>query len=286
MISKAEGVVSSFQFFPLWLALVFSPGEGTLPLPATNVLAFSSNDVILQVGEELTYNVSYAHVDVGQVRLKIVEKVNHGGRMCYYAKAYIDSYKGVPFVDIHTLYESDIDTAMYSLRFHSKERNNSTSPEIVYEFDYPGHEVTITHETLGKQSARKRDTLRLHTFAQDGLSLFYFARTKLLSNLTMTVPTIVSEKEGNTIMKFRDERSGEKIDAVEYPVDVIHFEGNAGFVGIVGLSGDFEGWFSNDAARVPILAKMKVLIGDIRIELMKWKRTGWAPPRFAEGGEK
>ena len=34
-----------------------------------------------------------------------------------------------------------------------------------------------------------------------------------------------------------------------------------------------------------VVAKMKVLIGNIRIELMKWKRAGWAPPRYPESGQ-
>jgi hypothetical protein len=66
---------------------------------------------------------------------------------------------------------------------------------------------------------------------------------------------------------------------VDYPVDVVHFDGNMDFVGIFGLTGGFEGWFSNDEARVPILAKMKVLIGSVTVELMKWTRPGWNPPR-------
>jgi hypothetical protein len=65
-------------------------------------------------------------------------------------------------------------------------------------------------------------------------------------------------------------------------VDVVHFEGRADFEGIFGMTGDFEGWFSNDEARVPILAKMKVIIGNIRIELTKWNREGWKPPKFVE----
>jgi hypothetical protein len=60
---------------------------------------------------------------------------------------------------------------------------------------------------------------------------------------------------------------------------VVKFDGKLDFTGIFGLSGEFEGWFSNDEARVPILAKMKVLIGSVTIELMSWKRKGWAPPR-------
>jgi hypothetical protein len=95
----------------------------------------------------------------------------------------------------------------------------------------------------------------------------------------LNIPTVVNEKKGNTFINFTGERTDETIDAVDYPIDLIHFEGQAGFVGVAGLTGGFEGWFSNDAARVPVIAKMKVLLGNVRIELMKWKRAGWDPPR-------
>ena len=54
----------------------------------------------------------------------------------------------------------------------------------------------------------------------------------------------------------------------------------AGFIliQIFGLTGVFEGWFSDDAASVPISAKMHVLIGSVRIELLRWKRSNWTPP--------
>jgi hypothetical protein len=70
-----------------------------------------------------------------------------------------------------------------------------------------------------------------------------------------------------------------EIDAVDYPIDVVGFEGNAEFVGIFGLTGGFDGWFSNDEARVPIVAHMKVILGSVTLELMSWKRPGWTPPR-------
>ena len=123
------------------------------------------------------------------------------------------------------------------------------------------------------------DTLKINAFYQDGMSLFYFARSEALKKQKMTVPTIVNEKLGTTDFDFVAERREIEIDAVDYPVDVVYFRGEAGFVGIFGLTGEFEGWFSNDDARVPVLAKMKVLIGSVRIELMQWKRDGWSPPR-------
>jgi hypothetical protein len=73
------------------------------------------------------------------------------------------------------------------------------------------------------------------------------------------------------------------IDAVDYPVDVVRFDGRADFVGVFGLTGGFEGWFSNDDASIPITARMKVILGSIKVELTKWKRGNWAPPKFTEG---
>jgi hypothetical protein len=132
----------------------------------------------------------------------------------------------------------------------------------------------------------KRDSLQLDTLYQDGLSLFYMARVHVLTRQKMNIPTVVSEKTGTTFIDFRAERTHEDIDAVKYPVDLVRFEGEAGFVGIFGLTGAFEGWFSNDAARVPVIAKMKVLLGNVRLELMKWKRTGWSPPRYIDNPSK
>jgi hypothetical protein len=77
-------------------------------------------------------------------------------------------------------------------------------------------------------------------------------------------------------------KTSTEIDAVKYPVETIEFDGRADFVGIFGLTGGFSGWFSNDEAAVPIIAKMKVILGSIRLELVKWNRPGWVPPRAHE----
>jgi hypothetical protein len=95
----------------------------------------------------------------------------------------------------------------------------------------------------------------------------------------MNIPTLINEERANTYIDFASRRTSVEIDAVEYPIDVVSFDGAADFVGIFGLTGDFEGWFSNDVARVPIMAKMKVIVGNITIELMRWTREGWNPPK-------
>jgi hypothetical protein len=238
------------------------------------------------VGEELTYNVSYASVDIGQVRIKVVDKVKREGKTAYKTLAYIDSYKGVPLVNIHTTYESLVSESLYSQWFQARVKDGSTWHRFVYNYDYPHGSIYIeqTDETTGV--VEERDTLHIQSLYQDGLSLFFLARRMVQSSRTMNVPVVVNDKKGSTFLDFKNERKSENIDAIDYPLDVTYFNGRADFVGIFGLTGDFEGWFSNDGARVPILAKMKVLIGNIRIELMKWKREGWSPPRYYEADHK
>jgi len=128
----------------------------------------------------------------------------------------------------------------------------------------------------------QRDSIALTGPTQDGLSLFFYARDRLPYREKVNVPAVVNEQIVNTYINFVGERTSVEVDAVDHPIDVLRFEGTAQFTGIYGLTGDFEGWFSNDDARVPILAKMKVILGSVTIELMQWTRSGWAPPRAKE----
>lgn len=239
-------------------------------------------DSVFQVGEELTYNVSYGSFDIGRVRIKLLEVITRDHATSYKASAYIDSYKGIPFVNLHAVYFSMIDQASYSTWFNARTKDDERWKEWTYVFDYPKSSLFIEEGIWKSIPIARRDTLHLDTLSQDGLSLFFLARKNVFCRQVMMIPTIVKEKKGNTLINFTVEHGNEEIEAVQYPVDVVHFEGDAKFVGVFGLTGGFEGWFSNDAARVPILAKMKVLIGNIRIELTEWKRTGWVPPRFVE----
>lgn len=269
------------------LVTVATAVSGDLPLRysgSPKYLSFAGTDSVFQVGEELTYNVSYAFYDIGQVKIKIIDKITDGKKTYYKASANIDSYKGVPFVDLHSIYESNIDSSFFSHQFRSRIKKDDGWYGFTYHFNYKENKVMMDQGWSNSNKIDKRDSLVIDTLSQDGLSLFFLARQNVLSARTMNIPTVVSETKGNTLIHFTNEHTDEKIDAVDYPVDCVHFEGNAGFVGIFGLTGDFEGWFSNDEARVPILAKMKVILGSIRIELMRWKRANWAPPKYNESG--
>ncbi len=240
------------------------------PVPASHVLV---------EGEELVYNVRYAIVDLGQVKIRVLSKTQTPDYLAYHSVANINSYRGVPFVELAATYESDMDSVVYSYAFVGKNKEGKVWDFARYKFEYDNKRVLVEK---GRKDTivERRDTMSIDRHMQDGLSLFFYARDQLFSGKRMNIPCFVAEQKVNTYIDFsRHERKSVDLDAVDYPVDVIGFDGSAEFVGIYGLTGDFEGWFSNDEARIPIIAKMKVILGSVTLELVSWKRPGWTPPR-------
>ena len=80
------------------------------------------------------------------------------------------------------------------------------------------------------------------------------------------------------LRKVGDEEDIE-LDAVDYDVKTLYIKGDAQWTGTYGMSGRFEGWFSDDEAHIPIVAKMSLYVGAATIELVSWKRGNWQPPR-------
>ena len=264
-------VAAQWVVFAL-LAVTFVPGS---PAQSTSV----PPSRVLVEGEELVYNVRYTFIDLGQVKIRTLHKVQTPEYSAYHAVANINSYRGIHFVDLAAVYESDIDSTVFSNAFEGKGKEGKAWNFARYRFEYDRDRVLIDK---GRRDTvvERRDTLAIDRHMEDGLSLFFYARDQLFSGKRMNIPCVVAEQKVNTYVDFSNqERKSVDLDAVDYPVDVIGFEGTAEFVGIYGLTGDFEGWFSNDEARIPIVAKMKVIVGSVTLELVSWNRPGWNPPR-------
>ena len=237
---------------------------------------------VMKVGEELVYNVRYGFIDLGQIKIQTLKEVRGPHSVAYDGRAYIASYSSVPFVNVRAVFESTVDSGMFSRRFVGKSMEEKDHWDFSrYVFEYDRGRVLME---VGRNDSlvSKRETLAVSTPLQDGLSLFYFARHHLLDKKRITVPVIIKEENVNAHINFGEGRESVEIDAIGYPVDVVRFDGMADFVGFFGLTGEFEGWFSNDDARVPIQATLEVIIGSVTVELMSWKREGWSPPRARE----
>jgi len=203
--------------------------------------------------------------------------VRKSGYVAFEGKALIDSYK-LPFVDLHAIFESLMDSLAFSRTFTGHLKDGQQWTVSRYDFQYDKGRVLI-ESGYRDSTVTRRDTLGITGRCQDGLSLFFYARENLYSGRQENVAAVVKEQKVNAFINFRGDRTPVEIDAVDYPIDAVGLEGHLDFEGLYGLTGGFEGWFTNDEARVPVLAKMKVIVGSVTIELMKWNRGGWNPPR-------
>lgn len=268
-------------------AILLSPVPAVRPAEAAEALqtvfALPAGDAMFAVGEELVYNVSYSIFDIGSIKLQVLDTGSIGGVRVYKMKTFADSYSGLPFVDLHLVFYSEMNDEASSLFFitHNTAKTD-VKPFTRYRFDYRKMSVRydIGTDPGGKVSAS--GDVAVAAPQLDGLSLFYYARKNFRQKAKVTVPVFANEKSHTTFFNFMDQTGSTEIDAVTYPVETVEFDGTLDFIGVFGLTGYFRGFFSNDAAGIPIVAKMKVILGSVHIELTKWSRPGWTPPRYKD----
>jgi hypothetical protein len=240
-----------------------------------------SNQKKIDVGEEITYVVKYLAFEIGEIKLIVQKEQIVGNDTVYSAIAYIDSYDEIPFVDLHQIYETKFDSKQISNYF----KGSILAEDTTYTKYYFNKSKNNIHILKGRERTNEvwtDSTIYYDRNYQDGLSLFYFARMRTGQQKKVNVPVFINEKYEKTYINFYNEIEDMDIDAVDYDISCVRLDGETEFRGIFGLTGYFEGWFSNDQYAVPIVAKMQVLIGSITLELKHWKKKGWMPPKYQD----
>jgi len=256
------------------LTLTIFPGqpeknEGTQKIPK-----------LMQVGEEIIYVVKYSFLELGEVKLQILSREEKAGKVYYKTKVYIDSYPGVPFVSLHQIYESNFNQNQYSDYFRATEKEKNYVKFTEYFFQYDKNNIHVKKGKYNPFQIWTDSTANIKVNYQDGLSLFYYARLNTGQKKSVNVPCFVTEKFETTKINFYNTIEKISIDAVDYDIACTKLDGFTTFVSVFGLTGKFEGWFTNDQHAVPVLAKMKVIIGDITLELKEWRKSNWKPPHY------
>ena len=269
--------------FTALLCILVAPTAATTGLEAKTPLSFAfeiQDDGEYVIGEELQYNVSYSIFDIGMVKMQILDTASRNGRTVYKAKAYLDSYSGVPFVDLHQVFYSEMTIDGYSQLFvtHTTTKPDNM-PYVKYNFDYKKNRLYFEMGSDPGGIVKRTGEEPIYEEQLDGLSLFFYARKNFRQEKKYSVPVLVNEKSYKTHFNFMNKIGKQEIDAVKYPVETVEFDGTSDFTGVFGLTGYFQGYFSNDDAGIPIVAKMKVILGSVHIELIKWTRPGWVPPK-------
>lgn len=239
-----------------------------------------TTDKKLIPGEELNYVVSYSFINLGEIRIRVKDKKTVNGKDFYNAIAYIDSYDGIPFVNLHQIYESMVNENYYSDFFRGIVKGEEYTTFTEYDFNYDQSVVKIKKGRFSPKEIWVDSTDKVEKQFHDGLSIFFFARMNSGKKSSMSLPCYVNEKKVITKINFYDNSIPVSVPVVDYEIKCVRLDGEMDFISIFGLTGYFEGWFSNDEASIPIAAHMKVIIGNIKLELKSWKREGWNPPKY------
>ena len=234
---------------------------------------------VISKGEELRYKVSYLGITLGYIDISVegTDEVNNVN--VFKAKAIIRSNPDIPFVELAANFESWIDRTLgYSHQYIGRIKLSDTT------WDFHKIEFKYAEKKIRTQKWIKKDKIFDNVFytstkMNDGLSLFFLARKYIKLGRAVRIPTIVDKDTSDTIINFVNKKETSKIDSFDYDIATIYFYGKAEWQGIYGLTGAFEGWFSDDSENIPIRAKMKVYVGSIDIELVEWKRNNWKPPK-------
>ena len=255
------------------------------PRPVT-VAAPAFQSEMLEVGEELEYKVSYSFFNIGTIKMQVLSKEQRNGRTVYKTRALIDSNPSLEWLaSLHIQFYSEMDGNVYSYFWVEDDSSKAGIRFKRFHFDYDTKKAFLEvgrKLPSGERKVDSTETVAIVDQCQDGLSLFFYAREHVHETSQVRVPTLIENKQVYTHINFLNRHEDAEIEAIDYPVDVVAFDGKADYVGIFGLTGGFRGWFSNDRAQIPILARMNVILGSIKIQLQKWNRPGWQPPKYVE----
>lgn len=207
------------------------------------------------VGERLKFEIKYGFISAGTATLSIPETVTERGYDCYRIVSLAESNSFFSaFFTVRDVAESYLDTReLVPRRFEKRLR----------EGDYRAHDIVLfDHDRHVALYPKRNDRLvPISAGTQDILSSLYYVR---MMDLTVGRSTFIDNHADKKnypleIKVLRRER-------VEVPVgrfDCLVIEPVMRGAGLFSHQGRLTVWLTDDAARIPVLMKSKIMVGSI-----------------------
>ena len=214
-----------------------------------------------RAGEQLKFAVNYGFINAGAAYLEVPEIREWNGRPVFTLVARAESnrfFSGIYKVRnrIESLWDS---AGHYSWRYAENRREGKHRARSEIVFDY------------SKQEARYLDgqTFPIPPEVQDALSSFYFARTQALPlGGSVYFDYHASRKSVPLEVKVLGR---ERVETPAGKFDCVAIEPILKAGGIFKNKGRLVIWLTDDARRMPVLMKSKVMIGSISATLIEVK---------------
>lgn len=241
---------------PLWVLASSVPARADLPFGP---------------GEKLSYNIYWTFVLAGSATLETLETGPVEGREALHFRALARS---TPFIDtfykVRDSIESWVDPAMtHAILYRKDQSEGDYVRNYLVRFDTNGN-VAYRYS---KGALKNAVSIPSGTF--DPLSMLFLFRTKTLyQGFEFVAPVTDGEKSiTGTAKVLRRERI--KTPAGEFDTLLVEPDvRNIGGVFRKSPDATLQVWITNDARRIPVRVKSKVVVGHFSMEL-----TGYEPPK-------
>ena len=222
------------------------------------------------IGERLTYALSWGKIAAGTAVLEIAGRQVLSGRpvlkLLHTARS--NDFVSI-FYPVNNRVESYLDEGSMlpaRLSFQRREGKRKNDTDVV--FDQVAHLATVTRDG-------QTETVAVPPGVQDTLSCLYSFRYLPLKAAGDTVGMEVLHDKKNYHLELRVE-GFERMQSPFGEVEAIRVLAIMPFRGLFLNEGNIRVWFTNDAARVPILMRAKVVIGSISATLTSLEGTALA----------
>ena len=249
----------------------------TLLMISSSAKADSKEPFQWQIGEELTYSVSWAFIRLGTVRVVVEDSLEINSVKVHHVRFYIDSNPYIFFVDMHSTFDCYIDKHFRPVRYIASENVDDEFKKAVYDFNYTDSLFTVDVYNSANSKRISRNTLALQETTFDGISMIFLTRNRIDSLSSEDVLGFVDANLGRVQLNFKGPGNPIEIEAVDREIPTYFISGEILMEGIAGVTGPYKGWFAKDNSRPPLRAELKVFIGNVVVELESWKN--WRPPQ-------
>ena len=226
------------------------------------------------VGEELLrYKVKWGFIRIGTMTVQ--RKINPGreGTFHYVLKA--ESDPTIPFVDVFFVNSASLRRqSLLSAEFKSVIGRDGQTRSLHYT---DSTERQMRLEEYAGERLIYRDSIEMNEPIYDDLGLFEFFRRSAGSSSSKTVASTMEREIKHTLFTFPSEIESIEVSALDGPCAAFRFTGKANWTrsDYAGLKGEFCGWVSADAAKIPLRIEAKIFLGSIILELESFESPGW-----------
>jgi hypothetical protein len=233
-------------------------------------------------GREWHYSVRFGFIPLGTLVVGVGDPewlpLEDGSQQKAWRVYYkIDSNPAYRWViDLHDRYESLIpEHCLHSEAFVTSSQEGENRYDMDYEFNYESGKFRAT----GYHDAGDIFDIKFPLPRQlfDGLSILFAARRQVLEGRPAPILTVIDEEVHRTLI-IDEGRTKTEIMGIDRRVRRIR--GEAEYQGIAGLTGSFQGQFSDDLEALPLWANFQIAVGSVTLELVDIRLTkGYQPIR-------